>query len=116
MATKDELLAYADANGVQADASMLKTDIEQALRDAGHNPDTLTPLAGETMSDEPASPDVNTEEEQAAVSSDARFSTYREANAEELAEVDEQLPPGRIVVQELGEPSEGGGTPFSANR
>lgn len=115
MATKDELLAYADANGVQADASMLKTDIEQALRDAGHNPDTLTPLTGETMPDEPAAPDVNTEE-QAAVSSDARFSTYREAKPDELGDVDEQLPPGRIVIQEPGEPSEGGGTPFSADR
>jgi hypothetical protein len=49
-------------------------------------------------------------------SSDARFSTYREAKRDELGEVDEKLPPGRIVVQERGEASEGGGKPFDADR
>ena len=47
MATKAELISYAQANGVDVDEYMLKSDIEQALREAGHDPDTLTPAASE---------------------------------------------------------------------
>jgi hypothetical protein len=60
MATKAELIEYGQAHGVAVDDSMLKTDIEQALRDAGHDPNTLTELTSEDpptgdpqMSDEP---------------------------------------------------------------
>lgn len=54
-------------------------------------------------------------EELLSTSSDARHSSYREANPDELDLADEKLPPGRIVVQERGEPSEKA-EQFSANR
>ena len=43
MATKAELISYAQANGVGVDDGMLKSEIEWALRDAGHDPDALSP-------------------------------------------------------------------------
>jgi hypothetical protein len=41
MATKDELVAFGQANGVDVDSSMLKADIEAALSGAGYDPTTV---------------------------------------------------------------------------
>jgi hypothetical protein len=104
MTTKAELVAYGQAHGVAVDDAMLKADIEQALRDAGHDPDTLQPPLGEaSMTDETTAP---ASEEAAPVSRNAAFSTYREATGDELDNADDKVPPGRHVVQELGEASE----------
>jgi hypothetical protein len=103
MATKDELVAYGQANGVAVDASMLKADIEQALRDAGYDPDTLQSTGGTAMTQEPAAaeaPAAPPEEER--LSRDARDSTYAQVDPPD----DVFPPPGPIVEQTLGTPKE----------
>lgn len=101
MATKDELVAYGQANGVAVDGSMLKGDIEQALRDAGYDPDTLQP-AGGGMSDEPSTQDQPAAPEEEVLSRDARDSTYKKIDPP-----DDVFPePGHTVEQTLGKPQE----------
>lgn len=57
--------------------------------------------------DRPARAEKAATEEATRLSSDARFSTYREATADELDNADEVLPPGRHTMQEKGEADEG---------
>jgi hypothetical protein len=107
MATKAELIAYGEAHGVAVDDSMLKADIEAALRDAGYDPETLS--EGEDVMSEPDAPATTDADpaEEFAKSSQAHFSTY----SENTDVPDENPPLGRHVVQERGEPSEGEVTP-----
>lgn len=110
MATKDELLAFAEQHGIAADASMLKADIEVAVASAGYDPNTLE----EQMADEPAQQQEDAAQEVAETSSDAGFSTYRRVDTQR--EGMDPPYPGPQTQQERGKPTEGGGTVFSANR
>ena len=110
MATKDELVAFAEAHGVDVDASWLKADIEAALTDAGYDP---TNVGVEPMATDP--------EEAERTSSDASYSTYVRLDQQEIeatwAEGENPLPaPGPQTVQQRGVATEGGGTTFSADR
>ncbi len=91
MATKDELVAFANANGVDVDASWLKADIEAALSDAGFDPNNL----GASMSEEPMTTEEMDEHAEYLVgtSSDARFSTKTEVEPDP----DIRPAPGRQV-------------------
>lgn len=52
MATKAELVDFGREHGLAVDGTMLKADIESALRDAGYDPENL---GGEEVSDESTS-------------------------------------------------------------
>jgi hypothetical protein len=115
MPTKAELVAYARAHNVPVSAAWPKADVEAALRDAGYDPTTL-PEGEDTLMAEQSAPATNPQqppevtqeeaEEDKRMSSDARFSTYREATEDELDNADDVLPPGPHVMQEKGEASE----------
>jgi len=94
MPTKDELLAFAEANGIAADSSMLKADVEAAIYDAGYDPTNLgeEPVS-ETDPQEIGGGDIGN------TSSDAANSTYTEVEPD-VADA------GRQVEQERGEPTE----------
>src|SRR5262245_36748086 len=95
MATKDELVAFGQSQGIAVDMSMLKADIEAAIRDAGYE------LPGEetVVSDEPEATEA-----EPALSRDASNSTYAEASAPKDA--GEVPAPGPQVEQTLGAPVE----------
>lgn len=98
MPTKDELVAFGEAHGIDVDMSMLKEDIEASIRDAGYDPTTV----GETpMSEEPTNGE-SVAEEIRETSSDARFATYEEVQPD----TEERPPPGRQVQQTRGKPTE----------
>lgn len=112
MPTKEELVAFGQSAGLDVDSSMLKPDIEAALTDAGYDPTTLE---GD-MGTEESAEETAVAEDLAGTSSDAQFSTYNEASSAKDVNEGANPPPGRSVEQTRGEPSEGGGTVFSANR
>lgn len=51
MPTKDELVTFAEVNGIAVDPSALKADIEDSIRGAGYDPTTLEPLEDITVSE-----------------------------------------------------------------
>jgi len=101
MATKDELVAFANAHGVDVDATWLKADIEAALTDAGYDPATLEAT---DMTDETTPPeDLEAQAEYIlSTSSDSQFSTYSEVAPDAAI----QPAPGRIGEETRGEPTE----------
>lgn len=98
MATKDELIAFADAHGIAVDSSMLKADIEAAISDAGYDPITLEEA---TVSDEPAAEQTTVDP---SLSRDAQHSTYSRVDQQREGEINP--PPGPQTQQELGVPTE----------
>jgi hypothetical protein len=108
MATKDELVAFGQAHGVDVDSSMLKADIEAALTDAGYDPTTMeegTDEQSDPTTDEQS--DVNpttTPEDLEGTSSDAQHSTYTRPDQQREGEINP--PPGPQTVQERGKPEE----------
>lgn len=98
MATKEELIAFAESHGIDVDSSMVKADIESAISDAGYDPNTLEES---TVSDEPEAEQTTADP---SLSRNAEFSTYTEVAPQQLTE--QRPPPGRQVQQELGTPSE----------
>lgn len=103
MATKEELVAFAEAHGIAVDSSDLKADIESAIADAGYDPTNLQPREEATVSDEGTTNGEGEGQDIVSTSSDARFSTYAEAPTEREGEYPE---PGRQVEQTRGEPAE----------
>lgn len=97
MATKDELLAFCEQHGIQADASMLKADIEAAVAAAGYDPTTLEEASTVSEVDWDEAADVLENS-----SSDAAFSTY----AEVAPDPEVRPAPGRQVEQTRGEAQE----------
>jgi hypothetical protein len=112
MATKDELIAFGQAHGVDVDSSMLKADIEAALSDAGYDPTTMEEgtVGTEEQRDEQADAeqaDVNpttTPEDLEGTSSDAEHSTYSRPDQQREGEINP--PPGPQTVQTRGKPDE----------
>jgi hypothetical protein len=117
MATKDELLTFGQAHGVDVDSSMLKADIEAALSDAGYDPTTLGEATVGTEEPRDEQSDVNpTTDEQSDVnptttpedlegtSSDAEHSTYSRPDQQREGEINP--PPGPQTVQTRGKPEE----------
>jgi hypothetical protein len=115
MPTKDELVAFGQAHGVDVDSSMLKADIEAALTDAGYDPTTMEEgtVGTEEQRDEQSDPttdeqsDVNpttTPEDLEGTSSDAQHSTYSRPDQQREGEINP--PPGPQTVQTRGTPEE----------
>jgi hypothetical protein len=107
MATKDELVAFGQAHGVDVDSSMLKADIEAALTDAGYDPTTMEEGTVGTEEPRDEQSDVNpttTPEDLEGTSSDAQHSTYTRPDQQREGEINP--PPGPQTVQERGKPEE----------
>jgi len=99
MATKDELVAFGQANGVDVDSSMLKADVEAALSDAGYDPSTV---GEDNVSEEPENTSA---EDDSRLSRQSHFSTYRRVDQQREGEINP--PPGPTTLEERGEPTEG---------
>ena len=65
MATKAQLIAYAREQGVSVSAAWSKARIEQQLRDAGHDPDTVGPSVSQQAEEAPP-PTTEQQEEDVA--------------------------------------------------
>jgi hypothetical protein len=107
MATKDELVAFGQANGVDVDSSMLKADIEAALSGAGYDPTTVgeATVATEQPDTTTEVPDATTTpEDLEGTSSDAQHSTYSRPDQQREGEINP--PPGPQTVQTRGKPDE----------
>jgi hypothetical protein len=106
MATKDELVAFGQAHGVDVDSSMLKADIEAALSDAGYDPTTTgdDTVGTEEPRDESADVNPTTAEDVENTSSDAEHSTYSRPDQQREGEINP--PPGPQTIQTRGKPEE----------
>jgi hypothetical protein len=100
MATKDELVAFGQAHGLDVDSSMLKADIEAALSSAGYDPTTM----GEATVGTEEPDTTTTPEDLEGTSSDAKHSTYTRVDQQREGEINP--PPGPQTIQTRGKPEE----------